>query len=111
MACRYESNLESIISNLLGGNVKCLVSACVIKELKTLAKDDRDFHPAVMLARKFMRHKCECPEDFSCTECLMKQTGAPPARPHMHSPLRLRLRASATRVSVCSTGNYAAMAV
>lgn len=72
---KYQENIESIVSNLLGGNVKLLVSACVIRELKGLAKADKQFQSAVALARKFMRHKCACPEKQTCTDCMLAQTG------------------------------------
>ena len=68
--------MEGILKDLLGGSVKLLVTGCTIRELKALAKDDAAFRPAVALAKTFMRHKDECPSKTTCTECLLKQTGA-----------------------------------
>lgn len=63
------------MGTLLGGKVKLFVPACVVRELRALCKDNAEFQAAASLARKFMRHKDNCSDKTSNTECLLQQVG------------------------------------
>jgi rRNA-processing protein FCF1 len=57
--------------------VKLFVPSCAVRELRELAKDDKEFKAAASLARNFMRHKDNCPPEQANSECILKQLGVP----------------------------------